>query len=520
FPAEILFHIFSFLQVSDLSTVALTCRSGRSSVNGFVSSSYCTQLRNFRNPHPPNAPNNIGDVKDLLDYYTQIGVMFRRIHCFSSLSTKIQFLDSILQAYLCHSGFEPKNAVGSRTKNSNYKDFSKELLIKGSCIIGRLRCPSMFYFGHFLRSFLQRSSPTEYQRVFHSLVHACFGQNFWIRLTALLGKRPDECPEEELAIRLFLRRVFLDPHGLPLNEGPAWTDLSNSNNSSSSSRRSSTLSNNSDLLTSSGYISSGSISFSDGSFDMGSVPQPSTSASGPITSTPLIKSSKFTSSNVDNSTQHLSNSWPTASFLASILHSYPFVHQARLLFILYGPVHKGRLMWNIMCENTAADLKQLSACFGELGRVLNSLWLSDHWSACDTLAVLHEITNTPESWLAENIACILHSAGPQLASLAVQHKANKGYVTELAVILTSLCLVQVKIKEDLSGLLKLVEIAVQSTSNAYRQEFLDSLSNAFRGVIVDLYETDELDERLEDFSIILKAQSYFFRALLARVYEE
>ena len=100
-------------------------------------------------------------------------------------------------------------------------------------------------------------------------------------------------------------------------------------------------------------------------------------------------------------------------------------------------------MWNIMCENTAADVKQLSACFGELGRVFNSLWLSRHWSASDTLAVLHEITNTPDAWLAENVACLLHSAGPQLASLAVQHKASKGYVTELAVILTSLCLVQV-----------------------------------------------------------------------------
>ncbi|VDO05398.1 unnamed protein product [Rodentolepis nana] len=378
----------------------------------------------------------------------------------------------------------------------------------------------MFYFGHFLKSFLQRSSSTEYQRVFHSLVHTCFGQNFWLRLTTLLGKRPDECPEEELAIRLFLRRIFLDPHGLPLNEGPTWIDLSNSNNSSSSSQKYFTFSNNINLLASSGYVSSDSISFFDSSFDMGSVPQPSTSKSGPITSTPLIKTSKMANNSNDASTQCSLYSWPTARFLASILNSYPFVHQARLLFILYGPVHKGRLMWSIMCENTAADLKQLSACFGELGCALNSLWLSGHWSACDTLAVLHEITNIPESWLAENVACILHSAGPQLASLAVQHKANKGQVAELAVILTSLCLVQVKIKEDLSGLLKLVEIAVQSTSNAYKQEFLDSLSNAFRGVIVDLYETDELDERLEDFSIILKAQSYFFRALLARVYEE
>lgn len=51
---------------------------------------------------------------------------------------------------------------------------------------------------------------------------------------------------------------------------------------------------------------------------------------------------------------------------------------------------------------------------------------------------------------------------------------------------------KVKIKEDLSGLLKLVGDAVQATGSAYREEFLDSLSNAFRGVIVDLYETDEL----------------------------
>ena len=49
-----------------------------------------------------------------------------------------------------------------------------------------------------------------------------------------------------------------------------------------------------------------------------------------------------------------------------------------------------------------------------------------------------------------------------------------------------------KIKEDLSGLLNLVGDAVQATGTGCRQEFLDSLSNAFRGVIVDLYETDEL----------------------------
>ncbi|KAL5107990.1 F-box only protein 47 [Taenia crassiceps] len=428
-------------------------------------------------------------------------------------------INSLCFQYLCHNGFEPKIILSHKSRQSSRKDHSKELLIKGTCILGRLRCPSTFYFGRFLRSFLLGSSQNECQRVFHSLVHSCYGQNFWLKLTNLLCKKPDECPDEELAVRLFLRRIFLDPISFPLNLGPAWADLSSTNPMASSSKCDSCLLSTTDLLTSSGYMSSASVSFRDDSLNPAHFRNHSPESSL-ITSTPLVKSTSDANRSSSSFVASLSSVWPTAGILANILHSYPFVHQARLLFILYGPVHKARLMWNIMCENTAADLKQLSACFGELGRVLNSLWLSGHWSASDTIAVLHEITNTPDGWLAENVACLLHSAGPQLASLAVQHKASKGYVTELAVILTSLCLVQVKIKEDLSGLLKLVGDAVQATGTAYREEFLDSLSNAFRGVIVDLYETDELDERLEDFSIILKAQSYFFRALLARVYEE
>ncbi|VDN24115.1 unnamed protein product [Dibothriocephalus latus] len=53
---------------------------------------------------------------------------------------------------------------------------------------------------------------------------------------------------------------------------------------------------------------------------------------------------------------------------------------------------------------------------------------------------------------------------------------------------------QVKIKENLSGLLGLVGDAVNATSSTHRQGFLDALAYAFRGVIVDLYETDELGE--------------------------
>lgn len=101
--------LFIFIIVSDLSNIVFASRSGRMSVKQYLSSSVCTQLCNFRNPHPPNAPDNFVDVKGHLDYYSQVGmvaltvffclgILFRRIYCFLPLSLRIQFLDSILQA--------------------------------------------------------------------------------------------------------------------------------------------------------------------------------------------------------------------------------------------------------------------------------------------------------------------------------------------------------------------------------------------------------------------------------------
>ncbi len=77
----------------------------------------------------------------------------------------------------------------------------------------------------------------------------------------------DECPEEELTVRLFLRRVFLDPLGLPVSSHPSWADVSAATASTSPSLRAfnrstattpstSTPSRHSSAY-SSGYMSSG-----------------------------------------------------------------------------------------------------------------------------------------------------------------------------------------------------------------------------------------------------------------------
>lgn len=68
-------------------------------------------------------------------------------------------------------------------------------------------------------------------------------------------------------------------------------------------------------------------------------------------------------------------------------------------------------MWRTMCENTAADSQQLSACFGELGSVLSNMFHSGLWTPDDIINIIDQITITPEDWLAENVACLLHTSG-------------------------------------------------------------------------------------------------------------
>ncbi|VDM34810.1 unnamed protein product [Hydatigera taeniaeformis] len=98
FPPEIVFRVFTFLEISDLSNVVFASRSGRMSVKHYLTSPVCTQLYSFRNPHPPNAPDNFVAVKEQLDYFSHVGLLFRRIYCFRPLSLRIQLLDSILRA--------------------------------------------------------------------------------------------------------------------------------------------------------------------------------------------------------------------------------------------------------------------------------------------------------------------------------------------------------------------------------------------------------------------------------------
>ncbi|KAH8868028.1 F-box only protein 47 [Schistosoma japonicum] len=83
------------------------------------------------------------------------------------------------------------------------------------CRLGPLKCSALFLYGVFLKEFVFGWPERNIQRVFHTLVHICFNENFWFRLSSLICQRPGVDPQSELRLRLFLRKTFLDPIALP-----------------------------------------------------------------------------------------------------------------------------------------------------------------------------------------------------------------------------------------------------------------------------------------------------------------
>ncbi|CAH8596815.1 unnamed protein product [Schistosoma turkestanicum] len=540
-PFDLKFQILSLVEVSDLVNLWKVCKDFQLMIEKYCASSSCPQLSQFYYPHKHELQSPFS-TRLSVSLYKQTGNLFRRIYHHRPFCSKLQFLELGLRRHMPH-----REDSLSTVRNIRELDYCPSF-----CCIGLSKCLALFMYGVFLKEFIFGWPEQNIQRLFHTLVHICFNGNFWFRLSNLICQRPGVDPQSELTLRLFLRKIFLDPIALPQiydeintlsSSIPNTNHFSAFDNSSvaihhnelrnqqpaesqsktslaletTSNYRSSVYPSDIGLLTpvssSSNYCAS-KVSSDDLSM-VTQLPRGAAKSSLSPVST-LVMHNSSTSSN-----QPINNDfWPASKILMMILQSYSYTHQARILFILYGPLHRGNLMWRTMCENTAADSQQLSACFGELGNVLSNMFQSGLWTSTDIVNILDQITVTPEDWLAENVACLLHTSGPKIALLSVTNKARNGKTVEVAVTITSLCLVQVKIRAKLTELINLVTATFQATKEKDRTTFLDQLARSFQDVIVDLYETDELEDRVEDFSTILRAQAEFMRALMAHIYEE
>ncbi|KAA0193734.1 F-box only protein 47 [Fasciolopsis buskii] len=464
-PLELKYRILTYLPVCDLLSLLQASHAAKFLVYLYIRSGLCSHLRDFYGPHVWAAnPQNTtpGSLK---------GYLFSSLFC-STLSTNVKLLEDLLNVHTCNE--KSINDSTGKLKCDTTDTFPPIIssLCSSPCSLGGLKCPALFLFGHFLRTFTATWSEADKQVLFHSLVHHCFRENFWHRLTTVVCGAPGSDLNSELTIRLFLRRLFLDPvagvhvtnRAIRPNFG---VRIANSLSQSYPFVTESKHVNESDDLGNSSWRGSqfliANISSSESDPDSGNnlessssncqnlpcsscysvspVPRSLSSSETLPSSAPLV--SRFSETQtMTNAVSFTTNSWPVVGPLLRILRSYPLVHQARILFILYGPLHRGQLIWRTLCENTAADSEQLSACFGELGGVLQHMLESGAWSPEDTLAVLDEITSTPDDWLAENVACLLYTSGLRIASMVVTKKAVNGNIGDLAVTLTSLCLVR------------------------------------------------------------------------------
>ncbi|CAH8668018.1 unnamed protein product [Heterobilharzia americana] len=465
-PLILKYRILSLVEITDLINMWDTSKGLRMMVGAYCASSCCPQFSQFYNPHnhPPDS------LRRFADFYKFSGGLFRRTCQHFSLRRKIQFLEFHLRRHMPNSNQSPSNSLNSQRQDHNLN----------VCSAGSTWCQAMDLYGIFLKEFTDGWPEHDTQQVFNKLVHVCFSENFWFRLSCIISQRPDTDPQSELTVRFFLRMIFLDPYSLPQEkQSPnavlsSTTPVPQENHHSVSGTNSVTSRFDSQQNTQENGIYPEVInSLFDGTTDhfmwleKQSEDEPLSPLSpsntgdyslsvGVTESAELLHgTSGFMSLSSTPITVHQSscfcgipmpyNCWPASKNLMRILHSFPHKHQARILFILYGPANRDGLLWRTMLENTAGDSEQLLDCFGDLGSVLTHMLYCNLWTSDDVIEILDHLITTPDDWLVENVACLLHTSGPEIECLSLTDKASCGKISEVALIIISLCILQVSI---------------------------------------------------------------------------
>nr|CAH8874450.1 unnamed protein product [Trichobilharzia regenti] len=500
-PFEIRSRILSLLSINDLISLSDSCEEFRRVVEAYCLSKSCRQLSHFYNPHDHESSVTDGLI-ELTNFYSSVGILFNCIFKGASLCCTLEMLKSNLKRHL------PDLMRQFPLQNRRSQVYGRNRKI---CSMACYRCPSLYLYGIFLKELTSGWSENATDRVFKILVHVCFNQNFWLRLSRVLSQRPAADRRSELAIRLFMRKVFLDPVALPFvdeqNHSPFYTGCRKGtytltgNNSlvveddssqeegrvETKSRR---LKKTEDaILLQNPRAAAANSYYNSAGPSTNSVKSAKSSryVAGPSSSSVVLPSQVSSFRSSEPSWKY---NWKASGILKKILKNFDVKKQARLLFILYGPISRGYLMWRTVCRNTAADGNQLLTCFGELGGVICNMFYSGLWTSADVIRIFDNITVLPNEWLSENIACLMYCSGPNVGSVIMRNKSRKGKFSEAARTLTSLCLVQVKIKAKPKYFVPLITETFNAAKKNDKPRFLDQLSESFQNIMFELYEED------------------------------
>ncbi|XP_058902521.1 LOW QUALITY PROTEIN: F-box only protein 47 [Kogia breviceps] len=210
----------------------------------------------------------------------------------------------------------------------------------------------------------------------------------------------------------------------------------------------------------------------------------------------------------------------SALWLTCILKPWPMVNQARLLYIIFGPVapQDGQVVWQKMIEGPA-DEPSLKG----LADAIKLLYDTDtkEWTADDVISLVDELSVVPREWLLENNARLLILSGNSLCFTFMASKAVNGRAIELARLVVFLALVCEKELYCMDWAVKMTQKVCKVFSTPVeRNNFLQSVANAFACVITEVLQSvvsgnnDEDDRSFLNLFHLVRAQANFHKEVL------
>ncbi|XP_039943070.1 F-box only protein 47 isoform X2 [Hirundo rustica] len=210
----------------------------------------------------------------------------------------------------------------------------------------------------------------------------------------------------------------------------------------------------------------------------------------------------------------------SAFWLTRILKPWPMVNQARLLYIIFGPVspRDGHVVWQKMIEGPTDEtsLKGLADAvkllYGTEAR---------EWTADDVISLVDELSVIPQEWLMENNARLLLLSGNSICFTFLASKAVNGRAVELARLMVFMALVCEKDLYCMDWAVKMMQKVCKVFSTAWeKNNFLQCLEDTFAHMLMDMLqavlagERDEEDSSFLNLFHLVNAQANFHKEIL------